>query len=61
MKVSKALQQVWEWKQAVYEDIKDMDAAERLAYFHQAAQRLEEKTGRKLSLPTAQPRRRRRR
>ena len=51
MTVSKALEQVWQWKQAVYEDIKDMDAAARLAYFRGARQRLEEKVGRKLDLP----------
>ena len=61
MTVSKALEQVWEWKQAVYEDIKDMDAPSRLAYFRAARQRLEAKLGHKLDLPPSGRRRRRRR
>lgn len=51
MKVSKALEEVWRWKDAVYEDIKEMTRAERIAYFKGAQARLEEKTGTKLHLP----------
>ena len=31
--ITKALEEVWEMKQAVYEDIKDMTFEERRAYF----------------------------
>jgi len=31
----KALRDVWEWKEAVYQDIKDMTVEEKLAYFHE--------------------------
>lgn len=31
--ISKALSEVWEWKDEVYEDIKDMSFEEKQAYF----------------------------
>ena len=31
--VSNALREVWEWKEAVYEDVKDMTFEEKQAYF----------------------------
>ncbi|MGR3310216.1 MAG: hypothetical protein ACUZ77_05510 [Candidatus Brocadiales bacterium] len=31
--ISKALSEVWEWKDEVYEDIKDMSFEEKRAYF----------------------------
>jgi len=60
MKVSKAMEDVWEWKQAVYEDIRDMDTQQRQAYFRAARERLEAETGGKLGLRTIDraPRRR---
>lgn len=57
MKVSKALEQVWQWKEEVAREIEGMTAAERIAYFRQAEQRLAEKTGKKLDLPRAGRRR----
>lgn len=57
MKASKALQQVWRWKEQVYQDIKDMTSAQRVAYFKQAHRRLEAKTGLRLDLPHATRRR----
>ena len=57
MKVSKALERVWRWKQQVYQEIKDMTATQRVAYFKQAHRRLEAKTGLRLDLPHAAPRR----
>jgi len=53
MKVSKALERVWQWKEQVYEDVKDMDSAQRLAYFKQAHQRFQARTGLNLELPRA--------
>lgn len=32
MKVDKSLQEVWDWKNAVYEETKDMTAQERRVY-----------------------------
>ncbi|MHC4176943.1 MAG: hypothetical protein ACYSWU_05525 [Planctomycetota bacterium] len=57
MKVSKALEEVWRWKDEVAREIEGMTSAERVAYFRQAGQRLAEKTGKKLDLPRAGPRR----
>jgi hypothetical protein len=34
-KVSRALEEVWEWKEAVYEDTKDLTPEETIAYFHE--------------------------
>ena len=50
MKVSKALEDVWQWKEEVYQDIKGMTVQERMAYYRQAEKRLEERTGIKLQL-----------
>jgi len=33
MAITKALQEVWEWKEAVYEDTKNMTYEETRAYF----------------------------
>ena len=60
MKVSKALEDVWRWKQEVYQVTKDMTFSERIAYFREAVQCLEAKTGAKLDLPRAAPSKRRR-
>lgn len=57
MTVSKALERVWEWKEQVYQDIKDMTSTERLAYFRESRRRLETKTGIKIDLPSAARRR----
>jgi hypothetical protein len=51
MTISKALERVWEWKQAVYEETKDMTPQEQLAHFHDAQRRLEQKVGARLDLP----------
>ena len=50
MKASKALEDVWRWKEEVYQDTKDMTVQERIAYYGQAEKRLEERTGMKLQL-----------
>jgi len=57
MKVSKAMEEVWRWKEEVAREIEGMSAAERIAYFRQANQRLAEKTGKKLELRRASRRR----
>jgi hypothetical protein len=36
--ISKSLLEVWEWKDAVYQDIKDKSADERKAYFHEGVE-----------------------
>lgn len=53
MNVSKALQEVWRWKDEVRQEIDGMTREERLAYFKQATKRLEEKTGASLTLSRA--------
>ena len=59
MRVSKAMTDVWKWKEEVYQETKDMSREEVIAYFRGATKRLEEKTGKKLDLPRASRRRRR--
>ena len=54
MKVSKALEDVWKWKEEVYQEIRDMTSAERVAFFKGSRRRLEEKTALKLDLPRAE-------
>jgi hypothetical protein len=51
MTTSKALERVWEWKQAVYDETKGMTPREQLAHFHKAQERLEQKVGASLDLP----------
>ena len=55
-KVSEALQRVWDWKEAVYQDIKDLTPAERIEYYRKAAKAFEDSTGGPLDL--TKPRRR---
>ncbi|MEW6685736.1 MAG: hypothetical protein AB1393_05965 [Candidatus Edwardsbacteria bacterium] len=43
MKISKALKEVWEWKEAVYEETKNMDKKEVVKYFHKSVGRLLDK------------------
>ncbi len=57
MKVSKALREVWRWKEEVSREVKDLTVQERIAYFRQAGQRLAAKTGRELDLPRKSRRR----
>lgn len=35
----KSLVEVWEWKSAVSDDIKDMTTQERMAYFHEGLEK----------------------
>lgn len=53
MKVNKALEEVWRWKDEVRQEIDGMTSEERVAYFKQASKRLEQKTGVSLDLPRA--------
>jgi hypothetical protein len=58
MSFSKAMQEVWRWKEEVAREIEGMSSQERIAYFQQAELRLAEKTGgKKLNLPRAAQRR----
>ena len=50
MRVSKAVEDVWKWREAVHQKTKDMTLDEQIAYFSGACKRLEEKTGRKVNL-----------
>ncbi|MDI6736388.1 MAG: hypothetical protein QME42_09410 [bacterium] len=45
MKVSNALKEVWGWKDAVYEETKNMDRKEVVRYFHKSVDRLLDKMG----------------
>jgi hypothetical protein len=53
MTVSKAMEEVRRWKEEVARLTEGMTAAEQIAYFRQASQRLAEKTGKKLDLRRA--------
>jgi len=53
MRTSKALQEVWRWKEEVSRETKNMTTSQRIAYFRQANQRLAEKAGEELRLPRA--------
>jgi len=44
-KVSKALKEVWEWKEAVYEETKHMTTRERLEYIRNEANLILEEEG----------------
>ena len=44
-KVSKALKEVWEWKEAVYEETKHMTTRERLEYIRNEANQILEEEG----------------
>lgn len=45
MKVSNALKEVWRWKDAVYEETKDMDRKEIVKYFSKGTDRFLDKMG----------------
>ena len=51
MTVSQALKRVWEWKEAIYQDVKDLTPAERIEYYRKASREFEERTGGELDLP----------
>ena len=39
-KVSKAQEEVWEWKEAVYDDIKGLSPKERIEFFRKRSEKL---------------------
>lgn len=43
MKVEKSLQEVWQWKDEVYRETKDMNFKERLAYDKRTIEEIEKK------------------
>ena len=51
MPVSRMLEQVWQWKQAIHQETKDLSPQERIEYFRQATRRFEERAGHNLDLP----------
>jgi hypothetical protein len=57
MRASKAMEEVWRWKEEVARETEGMTSQERIAYFQQAEQRLAEKTGEKLEFRHATRRR----
>ena len=44
-KVSKSLKEVWEWKEACYQELKDIPQDEQLAYIEREANRILEESG----------------
>ncbi len=48
MKVDKSLQEVWEWKEKVYEEMKGFSTEERMISFRKAKEEFCEKYGLKL-------------
>ena len=54
MKVSKSLQEVWDWKEQVYQETKGLSMKETIKNIKEGAEQLKKKYGlklRKLSLP----------
>jgi hypothetical protein len=51
MSPCKVLEEVWRWKEEVSREAEKMPREKQLDYFHQASQRLAEKTGKALRLP----------
>ena len=45
MEESKSMLEVWEWKEAVYNDIKDMNKEEKLKYFNEATEEIFKEMG----------------
>jgi len=58
MPVGEMLKLVWTWKEAAYQDTKDMSPAERIEYFRDARNRFEKRSGAKLDLPEGRRHRR---
>jgi hypothetical protein len=51
MNVSKALSDVWKWREEVHRKTEGMTGPQLIAYFRGASKRLADKTGRPLDLP----------
>lgn len=51
MKVDKSLQEVWEWKEKVYEEMKGFSTKEKIASFRKASEDFCKKYGLKLKTP----------
>lgn len=45
MKAFKSLREVWEWKETIYEETKDMDKKEIVRYFHKSVDNFLDKMG----------------
>lgn len=43
MKVDKSLQEVWDWKDALYEETKNMTMKERIKYLNEKGEEIEKK------------------
>ena len=48
MKVDKSLQEVWDWKEKVYEEMRGLSSKEKIASFRKASEGFCEKYGLKL-------------
>lgn len=53
MKVDKSLQEVWDWKEKVYEEMKNLSTKEKIASFRKASKDFCKKYG--LNLKTLHP------
>jgi hypothetical protein len=51
MSPSKMLEETWRWKEEVAREVETMTRNKQIRYFHEAGQRLSEKTGKTLNLP----------
>lgn len=57
MRVDKSLQEVWDWKDVVYQEMKHLSAKEAARKIHDDAERIKKKYGLKLmSLSSGAPR-----
>ncbi len=45
MKVDKSLQEVWDWKEKVYEEMKNLSTAEKITTFRKASEEFCKKYG----------------
>ena len=45
MKVAKALEEVWKWKESVYKETKEMDKKEVIRYFKEGVDRFLDQMG----------------
>ncbi len=45
LKISKAQKEVWDWKDAVYEDIKNLSSKERIEFFNKRSEKVIDSLG----------------
>lgn len=51
MKIDKSLQEVWDWKESVYQETKHLSVTEAARKIHEDAEQIKKKYGLKLKSP----------